>query len=300
MRHYFLKRFLPLLLILIVPFFFIGGPDWVSPPWVSALWDFGHVIFFAGLIIALQPVINMQNPIRWLWVSLAALLVGGVIEVIQDFCGRDASLRDLLRNLLGVWIGLFWGMRATARIWLLRIVSVLLITPTLWSMGHVFWVQVYVARQFPVLNAFENATDVARVHGKVFLSTEHFAKGSASLKIVLEDEAYSGAGIHYLLGDWRGYQSLSMELFNPDTLPLSLMLRVTDQQHDRGNNDYDDRFNLPIVLQSGWNSIRIPLGDIERSPRTRLLDLGAVSRVNVFANGFAPGRVFYWDYLRLE
>lgn len=299
-RFAFLPHFLLLLLIAVCPLFFIGGPDWVSTPWVRVLWDFGHIGFFALLIFVGQFFLCLKRPLAWLLVTLGMLFVGIVIEWLQSFLGRDSSWQDVWRNLIGVWIGLFWGQRTTAIVWLLRVISLLLVTPNVWAMGEVLWLQAYTTRQFPVLTSFENTLDVERAHGQVFLSKEQHAQGEASLKVILNEQAYSGTGIHDLLGDWRGYKYLAMELFNPDVLPLTMMVRITDKQHDRGKNDYDDRFNLPVILHTGWNSIRIPVAEIEQAPASRLLDVGAISRVDVFVSGFASGRVFYWDYVRLE
>lgn len=299
-RFSVLPYLLLLMLVLVSPLFFIGGPDWVAAPWVRALWDLGHIGFFSLLLFVAQFFINLRRPTAWLLVTVGVFVAGIGIEWLQGFLGRDSSWHDVWRNLVGVWIGLFWGQKATVAVCWLRLVSVLLVAPNLWVMGEVLWLQAYTTQQFPLLSSFENRWDVKRAHGQVFLSEEQHAHGTTALKVVLNEKAYSGTGIHNLLGDWRGYEYLAMEFFNPDSLPLNMVIRITDKQHDRGEHNYDDRFNLPVMLHSGWNSIRIPIADIEQAPRARLLDLGAINRVDVFASGFAPGRIFYWDYLRLE
>lgn len=299
-RFSFLPRYLLLILITACPLFFIGGPDWVSAPWLRALWDLGHIAFFAVLIFVAHFFVNLQRPRVWLLITLCVFLIGVAIEWAQNFLGRDACWQDVWRNLVGVWLGLFWGQKPTLYVWRLRVLSLLLVMPNLWPMGEALWLQFYTARQFPLLTSFENKWDLERAHGRVFLSKEQHADGESSLKVILDNEAYSGTGIHYLLGDWRDHEYLAMELFNPDLLPLNMVVRITDKQHDRGKHDYDDRFNMPIMLQTGWNKIRIPLTDIAQAPRNRQLNMGEINRIDVFVSGFAPGRVFYWDYVRLE
>lgn len=299
-RYAFLPYCLLLLVILVFPLFFMGGPDWMSSPLVRALWDFGHIVFFALLIFTAQAFVNLQRPAAWLLVSAGAALVGMGIEWLQVFFGRDASWQDVGRNLIGVWIGLFWGQPSTRRVRFMRLVSLLLLMPSLGQLGQITWLHSYTARQFPLLTDFESKVDAARAHGRVSLSTEQYAHGRASLKITLDRRFYSGTGLHYLLGDWRGYRYLTMELFNPEPAALPMVVRITDALHDRGENNYHDRFNLPITLQQGWNTIRIPLDHIEQAPRNRLMALDQIRRIDIFASGFAPGRVLYWDYLRLE
>jgi len=301
-QHFFSSRRYWLLVVVIAacPFFFVGGPDWVSDPFIRVLWDSGHIVFFALVLVVMQSFRALSRLRDWCWVTLGVLVIGLLIEWIQQFFGREESLTDVFHNLVGVWLGLFWRQSASRLVWGLRIAAVVLVLPSVWTLVHTGIVQWKITQQFPLLNDFETSMDLARARGVVSLSTEVHQRGLSSLKVELTNETYSSTGIDGLLGDWRGYRDLAMELYNPDVTALSLVVKVTDKQHDRGQGDYDDRFNLPILLQPGWNTIRIPMTQIEHAPKSRLLNLEEVSRIGVFSALMQPGSIFYWDNLRVE
>src|SRR5690625_7775522 len=97
----------------------------------------------------------MHRPRRWLLLSAAIILVGAVIEGIQAQIGRTASWEDGLRNLIGVWFGLFWSLPAGRGVYIGRLFASVLV---LWQLSglvphatnHLYRVQ-----QFPVLSRSE-------------------------------------------------------------------------------------------------------------------------------------------------
>jgi hypothetical protein len=61
-----------------------------------------------------------------------------------------------------------------------------------------------------------------------------------------------------------------------------------------------DRYNGAFPMGKGWNHVRIPLAEIQRSANQRPLDLKAVRRIIFFVEMPKALRVFYLDWVRLE
>ncbi len=298
------------LLLLAAPLFFIGGPDWVSSTLLKNIWNFGHVIFFALLLVVVQWFVPLTQWRHWLGVTVLALAGGGLVEVVQHFVGRHASWADLFNNLAGVWLGLFWGQRlgATPHARLVcgaRLMSLLLIGPGLWLVVDAAWAEVSLRRTFPLLNSFESRAQWQQVTAnpaRVQVQPSHtvFSHGGQALQATLAAGGYSGLRVRVCYGDWRGYEFIAMDLFNPDPDVLPLGLRLSDVIHDRSGNRFDDRFNRALVLQPGWNNLRIAIADIEQSPRHRTMQLDGVCNLGIFASGLPHPRRFYLDNIRLE
>lgn len=298
-----------LLLLLAAPLFFVGGPDWVSSQLLKNLWNFGHVVFYALLLIVLQWFIPLAHWRHWLGVTLLALLLGGLVEVVQHFVGRHASWSDIFNNLVGVWLGLFWGQHPTAanvvRVRFGRWLSFLLITPALWLVVDAAWAEVSLRRAFPLLNSFESRAEVRQLgvnpeRVDAQFTTGIVSQGEHSLQMDLATGGYAGIRLRVCYGDWSGYDYLAFDLFNPDEEILKLVLRLSDVVHDRGSHSYHDRFNQSLMLQPGWNHLRFAITDIAQSPKQRTMQLDAVCNLGIFASGLTRVRRVYLDNIRLE
>src|SRR5690606_952927 len=98
---------------------FVGQLSEFAPRWQRELWNLGHVGLAAGLSLALWPRLRGQLWRRALLLLVVALVVGGAVELVQGRIGREASLRDLLLDLLGSAIGLLIAVRRElpGRLW---------------------------------------------------------------------------------------------------------------------------------------------------------------------------------------
>lgn len=106
----YLKRpiYIGVLTILTVLFFF-GGPDYYSPRSFQAVWNLGHIIYFAllALVIFSWPSKKPHDPVIQILVVLGLTLVIGIfVELFQGWFQRTPDSDDLFRDLLGALCGI--------------------------------------------------------------------------------------------------------------------------------------------------------------------------------------------------
>ena len=89
------------------------------PSFTAMFWDKSlHFTAYFGLASMATVVLGVQR--RTLWAILGLIALGGVLEILQGFTGRDPDIFDELANTLGaisgalVGIGFLWvfGKRA--------------------------------------------------------------------------------------------------------------------------------------------------------------------------------------------
>lgn len=287
-------------LLLAAPLFFVGGPDWVSPLLYRVAWSQGHMVFFALLIFWVQGFMQLKTPARWLALTLLVILLSLAIEAIQSQVGRQANWQDGLRNLIGAWLGLFWGQSASRRVWLGRLGASLLLLAQLNGLVQVGLNHWQRLERFPLLSDVESERQLADWSGNIERVSEPVAQGEFSLALHLGTERYSGGGLDNVEGDWRGYNYLSFELYHSGKEPLPLTLRINDSQHDRGDGRYEDRFNQRLWAQPGWNRYRIPLEKVQSAPEGRSMNMASIQRLGIFATQLSEPQTIYLDNLRLE
>lgn len=303
-------RRLPLLAgaasLLIAPFLFIGGPDWSSGPLLKSAWNLGHILLFALLTIVARPWRWISGWRLWLVVTVALLVIGIGIELTQNGLNRAMDGRDLLRNLIGGWLIIAWrplflpGTRASAGQSLTAAIATLLLCFELGATGIVAARQWQVHNQLPLLYDFSHENPNPFWGGDLTISDKHTANRPYSLKIDLGTATYSGVSLNNLPTDWRGYERLTLTLFNPSAEPLALTLRINDIQHDRGEQTFDDRYNTRFILVPGLNTFTRNLTDIENAPDGRTMDMSGIRRLGLFAVRLPQPRTVYLSDLRLD
>jgi VanZ family protein len=289
-----------LLIILIFPLFFIAGPTLESDRLVRAIWNLGHLIFFGLLVI----LVNKKHPLitirSWIILTLIVFVIGGLIELIQEKVGRNGNWEDVYLDLAGAWIALVW-LQATSRLlWFARIAVLGLAVPKLASILLLAVLNIRSAQEFPRLADFESTLDLYEFSRKYERSETFRTHGRYGLTLNLLPGRYSGITIKRSLGDWLPYKQMKVDIYNPDDIPLDIVIRVNDIDHDlKGFND-DDRFNGRYTLIQGWNHISIPISNIENGPKDRLMDLSRVSMIIIYTSNLTKFRTIYMDHLRLE
>ncbi|MFO7784420.1 MAG: VanZ family protein [Thermodesulfobacteriota bacterium] len=298
---------LPMALLAILPFFFLHASDNPASP-IRQFYSLGHVLFFAGLAYWLASLSNFSGrsfPRRALLVLAAVFLAGGLIELVQLFIGREASLKDMAVNLAGACVGLAMAASAAGgrigplarglQVLALGAGMALLSGPmlTLWDMNQA-------AQQFPVLSNFET-----RLQGKRWTNgtiTHDISRhGRASLRVHLDArETYPGTTLTHGFGDWKGYAALELSIHNPDPSPLRMIVSIRDLEHSQNRRKgMRDRFDRSFTIQPGWNDLRIPVEDIRTAPHGRTLDMGRLTSMVVFTMHLPQDRVISLDHVRL-
>ena len=282
------------------PFFFLGGPDATSSQLYGALWDCGHIVFFIALVFALNKKFDLS---RWQF-SLATLLAvfvgGGLIEVIQSHTGRDGNWDDLLRDLSGTCVGLFWLRPPSLSIWIGRLVALAFLMPSLSVVFFEAWFQYQATKKFPMIAGFESSIELYGQKPTAELSAQYHTQGHKALMLNLTTERYSGISFARLFNDWSGFNALSFDIYNPDSLALTMVVRVNDIAHEKTGWVDEDRFNKRFQVNPGWNHLVFTLAEIQKGPATRLMDLSHISLIVIYATQLPEARTIYLDNIRLE
>jgi VanZ family protein len=82
-----------------------------NPPQMSGLlgWDKAdHFIAYFGLASMAALVIGLRPHLKW--AILGVIAMGGALEILQAFTGRDADWWDFVANTLGALTGVSVGM----------------------------------------------------------------------------------------------------------------------------------------------------------------------------------------------
>ena len=302
-RHKLLKLgYISSLLVVVIafPFFFLGGSTEASSSFMRALWDFGHLIFFFATVLILSKKFDIKKWQVMIAISLAVFIFGGLIELVQAYIGRDGSWSDLLRDMTGTWLGLFWAQGANLWIWLGRLISFVLLLPNITTVFYEGRYQLNITQQFPLLAGFESSIETYGRPGIVERSSEFHTQGNYSLKVGLTTRKYTSIVFNRIINNWSGYKTFAFDMYNPDPQILLMTVRVNDAQHNLNGWVTQDRFNRSLVLNPGWNHFSFAIEDIRNAPAKREMDLLHITWVEIFAKNLPAPRSVYIDKVRLE
>lgn len=121
-----------------------------------------------------------------------------------------------------------------------------------------------------------------------------------SLKLTLYpppegENGYRGVVFGGFQPDWRRYESLHLEIHNPQPETLELTLRIDDREAP----PYADRFNRVLAITPGGNRIVIPLAALATSGSGRMLDRKTIRQVRLFAVSPRKEYLLYLDNISL-
>lgn len=243
----------------------------------------GHPTVFA--IIALI-IVRLSKSTVYLRALVGVLIAGGLTELLQIPLQRGASFEDLGRDLIGATAALsglwLWRNRQAPRRYR---VAALCIVATLLAVGPLLWCFAAYAnrdRQFPVIASFDSPFGTYFLTEDVRRERTHRTRslGEHALHAVPGVERTAGVGLSEPYPDWRGYDSLNVDVTNPGDKTLHLIVRV----HDRGHNwESGDRFNGGFEVSPGARAVlRIPLQKIQTAPRSRQMDMSHIEGIAVF------------------
>lgn len=300
-KHLVKLRYLISLVVVAVafPFFFLGGSTEASSYLMYAIWDCGHLVFFIAVVAIFSKKFDVNKWRVVALISFAVFIFGGSIELIQVYIGRDGSWDDLIRDLTGAWLGIFWLQRNNLWSWIGRVISLVLLVPTLTTLYYEARFQFNLNQQFPVLAGFESSIETYG-HRASELSPQYHTQGQYSLKVELTTRQYTGAVFNRLINDWSGYKNFSFDIYNPDPQAFTMTVRVNDLDHQASGWASEDRFNRSLNLEQGWNHFTFSLDDLKSAPAHRKMNLKQIVWVEFFSGKLPTPRTVYFDNMRLE
>ncbi len=277
--------------LLATPFLFLG-PDWLHTPAGRAFTNFCHIPYTAILSVLVINRISLPTIKKYVAAFSIILSFGIAVELIQSRIGREASILDIGRNLLGFGLALFWTIPSSGVIWSARAVISTLALTQLSTFVFLLGVQIDQYYRFPTLGDFENKWELINWQGENRQSTLYSTKNKHSLEVNLQPGDYPGITLEDFPGNWQNYSYLNFDIYNPNQNSFELTIRVNDELHD---NTYNDRFNRVLSIEPGRNHFQIPLNEIELAPAGRKLDLSAVDTIIIFAVNVVAPLTFYTD-----
>lgn len=279
---------------------------------IYELQNSGHTLLLCLITFGfLYPAHRYWFPAS-LWRAVASaitlsLLFSGASEFIQPWFGRDSSWEDLYQDLLGILAGLLFYFAFISRVkkrylnaalaWLVVLFG--LSDPIIW-----FYAKELRDKKFPLLADFESGIGsrfyearygavLARVPAPEAWQTNE----STVAQVEFKSGTWPGINAFDLRGNWGAYQQLVLEIYNPHSEILEIVVRIHDEKH---NGQHDDRFNQTFQLAAGLNELAIPVERIAKTRSGRNQRMNKVRVMMVYMSRPQRDYTLYFDNFRLE
>jgi hypothetical protein len=240
-------------------------------------------------------------------VIIFCVVAGTASEKVQSVFGRHASIGDVLKDVVGGVLALAWFAPAMDRMSRItrrafRGLSVLVLFLMCLPLAVALIDEVFAKTQFPVLSDFETPFERDRWEGGARFSIDRSVAnhGKASLRVEMDTSFYSDIRLVHFPRNWTGSRFLRMDVFNPSSEEIVISCKIHDRQHEDGTRHYGDRYNEVVRFKSGWNDLRIDLGEVARAPVGRPMDLAQMREVTLFSHKLPALRTIFVDHVRLE
>ena len=290
------KRYwLALLLLPVASLFFIGGPNGVAAPFLRYAWNMGHIAFFVVATVAYSHFRPFKSTLQVFYYLASVLILSFIIEGAQSTFGRSMSTMDILRNLIGCALALWFVARPFLHISVISFLSFVLAID-LAGLAAAGYTDFLIQTRKPIVEDFESEFSIARWNGNLVSSTEHVFAGQYSGKVIFLPSKYPTVMLFPTLQDWTGYTRFEMTIFNPENEPMDINIRLHDKMHALSSaQQYNDRFNAVFELQSGWNTLSYRLEDIQNAPTSRAIDMNAIYALGLFLHDTQSTTELYFD-----
>ena len=267
--------------------------------------DAGHLpLFFIAtwfILSILSYDWEMSGVRLYAYAGLIGVAAGFASEVMQKPLRRDASWEDVLSDTVGVICALAVHAAVNRREKLTpaaRGAAILIALGCLaaYVTPIITMVRAYVHRnsQFPVLAKFDSRIELRWIVG-YGIRRDVMAD---ALEVEFVRRVFPGFSFYEPVPDWQRYKTLVIDAENPDEYVLHLGVRINDIGHDRS---YSDRFNVVFDVEPGARrDLRIPLEDIHRAPRNRLMNMTQISDVTLFRTKEQGSQRLRLHSIRLE
>jgi hypothetical protein len=151
-----------------------------------------------------------------------------------------------------------------------------------------------------ILYDFESDSELEEIHWNCHtmfsLADKHVTHGAKSLIMEMYPSDYPGWRPVHEIDDWRGFEMLCFDVFNPGEKTVPVSVRIDDRDDDP---DYGNRYNKSFLLEPGMNEIRIPLDTLITTRNQRKMDLYNIESFMIFMARPEGKVVLFLDYVRL-
>ena len=286
----------------------------------DCIFDTGHILIFGGLAVMLLLILQSLFGSKWLRLQYISVIfvastLGLLLEIWQGTIGRNSEWIDLTNDVVGILAcsaiyAIFDRRHPEPRPRLLQprvlaTMAAVLVVAALYPLFHT--TQVYRHRQAIV----PQLVDFSLPWRYRFYYTNHCdfsteppppswpadaVKPNMVAKLRTKKGWYPGFVMKDVYPDWSSYDYFEMDVMSNAQQPVPFALRVHDYDH---NDEVDDRFNQPLMLQPGFQTIRIPLNDIRNGAKHRELDLTEIAGFALFSPKSVEKMEFYLGDIRL-
>lgn len=294
--------YINLVLVILLGLLFVPFPT--KSLWWREVFNSGHAALFASLSFVIYrhiaTITRCSNAlVIYFLVLLVGMLFGALIELLQSFVQRDASLNDLYNNFFGLLAGLCLIAAYNLKdIKCKRLIVVFFMAASggfmLLAMSPLIqlsWHYVQRHNAFPVIVDFDAnwSSSFVRFKNVDRLKRISSAQDKSLSSVRFNRGKYPGISVIEVEPDWSNYHLLRMNIFSEYERNIVLSLRVHDDKH---NQDFSDRFNVSLTIHPGLNEIGVPLDQIARGPANRELDLTNIAGIVLFVGRLdAPMRL---------
>lgn len=292
-----------------------------STEFMLVLHKTGHpLVFGVTALLVLRLYMKFSgNESRPVWIAYLTafaitVLLGAMTEIAQLFTHRNARTADVVSDAIGAIACLAGHAAIRGRrqpkiarstriaLWSMAITAALVaLAPLMWCMAA------YTVRDMKFPAILDNSSQLA----SYFISKEAEnvsvvpmpvqwlqRKDEYAFRVAIDHGPYPGLHVTEPYPRWNTYRTLAIDITHPGDAKLAIVVRVHDRKH---NNEYNDRFNREITITAKTRTIiRVPLNDIQRGPKRRMLDMDAIADLNIFALGPVPNGEFLVSRIWLE
>lgn len=286
----------------------------------DSFFDTGHIVIFGGfsvmLLLILQTLFGSWGlRLQYLGVIVVASALGLLLEIWQATVGRNSEWIDLANDVVGILsfsavYAIFDRRHAEPRSRFMRpmvlaTMASLLVLVALYPLYHT--TQVYRHRQaiiprlvdfslpwkhkFYYTNQCEFSTE-APPHSW----PNDASKPNKVARLQTKEGLYPGFVMNDVYPDWSAYEYFEMDVMSSAGQPMPFVLRIHDYDH---NDAWDDRFRYEFMLQPGFQTIRIPLKDVQNGALHRKLELSEIAGFALFSPQPVEKTEFYLGDIRL-
>lgn len=283
----------------------VDGMVWDA--WQDAL----HALGFAGFAFLLVRCAatteggDANHRRRRLVIALGVLLALAVVtEGAQYVTPRDSDLKDFGRDLVGISMGFGAALAWIVRSRRVRLIgATVAVTAGVMSIAPATRVSIHTierVRAHPVVHDFTHGWEsdyynVKGGHAKQVRVED--PEPRQVLRVVLRSGRWPAVIFNDLPRGWSEDETLAIDIENPTDETVALAIRLDDRADLL---DYSDRFQRRVSIRPGWQTIRVPLAEVDPAVEGRTFRADRIRSITLFALDPEDPVTLHIDSIRLE